>query len=207
MLFLPNRWRMVSIHWSSLSAFSIFSMFINKSTCRGGSCGTKLIAWIVTERIGFFQSYLFSKRAKAAFAISIGDCVGISNAVCHCFEKSVLSHMWMATPSAHFLWTRSLCPMSCVNLRKTGHTCSSFFYRITDCDRILLQNRIEHIFNRRIKVVHIAMQYWSAQLNHLISWKFCETSWQTKVSCCIIWTRQKCRCCDSNYSTTPMSCQ
>ena len=41
----------------------------------------------MTERIGFFQSYLFSKRAKAAFAISIGDCVGISNAVCHCFEK------------------------------------------------------------------------------------------------------------------------
>lgn len=32
----------------------------------------------------------------------------------------------MATPSAHFLWTRSLCPMSCVNSRKTGHTCSSF---------------------------------------------------------------------------------
>ena len=29
---------------SSLSAFSIFSIFINKSTCRGVSCGTKLIA-------------------------------------------------------------------------------------------------------------------------------------------------------------------
>ena len=35
----------------------------------------------------------------------------------------------------------------------------SFFYRTTDCDRILLQNRIEHTLNRRIKVVHIAMQY------------------------------------------------
>lgn len=35
----------------------------------------------------------------------------------------------------------------------------SFFHRTTDCDRILLQNRVEHTFNRRIKVVHIAMQY------------------------------------------------
>ena len=35
----------------------------------------------------------------------------------------------------------------------------SFFYRTTDCDRILLQNRVEHTLNRRIKVVHIAMQY------------------------------------------------
>ena len=40
-----------------------------------------------------------------------------------------------------------------------GHNTVSFFYRTTDCDRILLQSRVEHTFNRRIKVVHIAMQY------------------------------------------------
>lgn len=34
-----------------------------------------------------------------------------------------------------------------------------FFHRAADSDRILLQNRVEHTFNRRIKVVHIAMQY------------------------------------------------
>ena len=34
MLFLPNRWRMVSMHWSSLSAFSIFSMNVRRMRCR-----------------------------------------------------------------------------------------------------------------------------------------------------------------------------
>ena len=44
MLSLPNLCRIVSIHKSSFSNFSILSTFINKSICRGVSCGTKLIA-------------------------------------------------------------------------------------------------------------------------------------------------------------------
>ena len=38
----------------------------------------------------------------------------------------ISSLMCMATPSALSPWTRSLCPMSWVNSRNTGHTCSGF---------------------------------------------------------------------------------